>query len=101
MSFSDLQGRRVLVVEADYDQAQAMALAIERHGADVVGPYPDVEGATLALQRAEVDAADLDVRLSIESVFCWRIYFVKGAFPSFSSPDSAETCFRSGSVRSK
>ncbi len=69
MSFSNLVGRRVLVVEDDYDQAQAMALAIERQGGDIVGPYPDLEGAFMALQRAELDAAILDVRLAAEDVF--------------------------------
>jgi len=69
MSFSDLVGRRVLVVEDDYDQAQELASAIEKHGGDVVGPYPDIEAAFLALQKAEVDAAVLDIRLAAEDVF--------------------------------
>nr|WP_040111690.1 response regulator [Rhizobium aethiopicum] len=62
-------GRRVLVVEDDYDQAQDMARAIEKHGGDVVGPYPDIEAAFLALGKAAIDAAVLDIRLNAEDVF--------------------------------
>ena len=69
MSFSDLVGRRVLVVEDDYDQAQDMARAIEKHGGDVVGHYPDIEAAFLALGKAAIDAAVLDIRLNAEDVF--------------------------------
>jgi len=83
MSFSDLVGRRVLVVEDDYDQAREMALAIEKHGGEVVGPYPDVEAAFLALQRAEVDAAVLDVRLAAEDVYPLADLLRERAIPFF------------------
>jgi len=83
MSFSDLVGRRVLVVEDDYDQAREMAAAIEKHGGEVVGPYPDIEAAFLSLQKAEVDAAVLDIRLAAEDVFPLADLLREKAVPFF------------------
>ena len=82
MSVSDLEGRRVLVVEDDPDQAQEMVSVIERHGGDILGPS-DLEGAFLALQRAEMDAAVLDVRLAAEDVYPLADLLRERAIPFF------------------
>jgi PleD family two-component response regulator len=41
-SFSDLANKRILVMEDDFDQSRAVARAIEKHGGEVVGPYPHI-----------------------------------------------------------
>jgi DNA-binding response OmpR family regulator len=69
MSSSDLIGRRILVVEDDYDQAQEMARLIEKHGGEVIGPFPQIQPAFLALEQASIDAAVLDISLVAEDVF--------------------------------
>jgi CheY-like chemotaxis protein len=60
---------RVLVVEDEYFIADDMARALERLGAEVVGPVPSREQA-LALIAAggRLDAAVLDLNLRGESV---------------------------------
>ena len=40
-----LQGRRILVVEDDYVLAQELKADLERQGAEVLGPVPDLESA--------------------------------------------------------
>lgn len=69
MMFSDLIGRNVLVVEDEYLLAVDIELAMEEHGANVIGPYPDLQGSLGALAKAAVDFAVLDVRLGPENVF--------------------------------
>ena len=69
MMFSDLIGRNVLVVEDEYLLAVDIELAMEEHGANVIGPYPDQQGSLGALAKAAVDFAVLDVRLGPENVF--------------------------------
>ncbi|ANM13540.1 MULTISPECIES: response regulator transcription factor [unclassified Rhizobium] len=101
MSFSDLVGRHVLVAEDDYDQAQDMARAIEKHGGDVVGPYPDIEAAFLALGKAAIDAAVLDIRLNAEDVFPLADVLREKASLSSLLPGSTGTCCRSDSAKSK
>ena len=67
---SRLQGRRVLIVEDDYLQAQNLAELMKNQGAEVVGPAPSVEEAMGLLLRGPLpDMAILDVRLGQEKVF--------------------------------
>ncbi|QFY61113.1 response regulator [Rhizobium grahamii] len=69
MMFSELLGRRVLVMEDDYLQASNLTVALEDHGSDVVGPFSDLQGGMSALSRGAVDVAILDIRLGTERVF--------------------------------
>ena len=57
-----LAGRKVLVVEDDYYLATDLVRTLERAGAEIIGPVPNVRDA-LALLRAQPDAAVLDVEL--------------------------------------
>jgi CheY-like chemotaxis protein len=67
---SRLQGRKVLIVEDDYLQAQHMAELMQSQGAEVVGLAPSVEeGMGLLLRGPLPDMAILDVRLGQETVF--------------------------------
>ena len=58
-----LNGRRVLVVEDEYFIAQDLRMALEAHGAGVVGPAPDPETAISLLDTGKVDVAVLDIHL--------------------------------------
>lgn len=62
--------RRVLVVEDDYFVADSLALALQAHGIDVIGPVANVEAALdLIAQDERIDGAILDVNLKGELVF--------------------------------
>ena len=59
-----LRGQRILVVEDSYIVALDLAEALEREGADVVGPVFNLDDAhRLALETQDLDAAVLDVNL--------------------------------------
>ena len=59
-----LRGQHILVVEDSYFIAQELTEALEREGADVVGPVSTVDDARrLALETAQLDGAVLDVNL--------------------------------------
>ena len=59
-----LRGQRILVVEDSYFVALDLAEALEREGADVVGPVSTVEDAQrLALEMLKLNGAVLDVNL--------------------------------------
>ena len=64
----DLKDRCVLVVEDEYFIADEIAGALERYGARVAGPAPDVEAARRLLDGG-VDCAVLDINLKGEMVF--------------------------------
>lgn len=64
----DARGR-VLVVEDDYFIANDVCETLADMGYDVIGPYPTMEEAALALEREAVDAAVLDVNLSGNAVY--------------------------------
>jgi two-component SAPR family response regulator len=67
---SRLQGRRVLIMEDDYLQAQNLVELMKIQGAEVLGPAPSVEeGMGLLLRNRLPDMAILDVRLGKENVF--------------------------------
>ncbi|KLK93984.1 chemotaxis protein CheY [Microvirga vignae] len=61
---------RVLVVEDEYFIADDMAKALEKLGAEVVGPVPKREKALALISSGEkIDAAVLDINLRGEEVF--------------------------------
>lgn len=63
-----VNGRRVLVVEDEYFIAQGLVDALERVGAEVIGPVASVEQA-LASLVLKPDIVILDVRLGGETSF--------------------------------
>jgi DNA-binding response OmpR family regulator len=65
-----LAGRRVLVVEDEYFLADDLARALTALGAETIGPYGDVNEATLVVDRdVAIDAAIMDVNLRDELIF--------------------------------
>lgn len=58
-----LAGRRVLVVEDEYFLADDIARALDRLGAEVVGPVPTLAGALACLDGELIAAAVLDINL--------------------------------------
>ena len=59
-----LKGLRVLVVEDDFDVAEAMRAELESGGCHVVGPVSTVEEACDLVKTQALDAAVLDIALS-------------------------------------
>lgn len=65
-----LAGRRVLVVEDEYFLADDMAQALQKLGAEVIGPVPTRDKAMALLSSGErIDAAVLDINLKGQTVF--------------------------------
>jgi len=60
----DLKGLRVLVVEDDFDVAEALRAVLVSAGCEVVGPVSTVEDACELAKTATLDAAVLDIALS-------------------------------------
>lgn len=58
-----LTGLRVLVVEDDYFIADEICTTLRNHGAEVVGPSPDIEQSLDLLNSTRVDCAVLDINL--------------------------------------
>ena len=69
MDTTQLEGRRILVVEDDYLIAIDVADQLKRAGAVVIGPAPSVAKAKRLLAAGDVDAAVLDVNLGEENSF--------------------------------
>ena len=65
------QGRsRVLVVEDEYFIADDLAKALERHGAEVLGPMPRVRDALACVEGPHPpDLAVLDINLGSETAY--------------------------------
>jgi DNA-binding response OmpR family regulator len=65
--FSDndapLTGMRVLVVEDDYFIAEEICATLREHGAEIVGPSPDVERGLALIASSQIDCAVLDINL--------------------------------------
>jgi two-component system chemotaxis response regulator CheB len=66
---TDLQEKRVLVVEDDYFLAQDISEEISRVGATVIGPAPSLERAFALSRDQPIDVAILDINLGGEMVF--------------------------------
>lgn len=64
-----LSGLRVLVVEDDYFIADEICSALRNHGADIVGPSPDVQDGLKLLQSHRIDCAVLDINLRGDLAF--------------------------------
>jgi len=65
-----LAGRRVLVVEDEYFIADEIRLALIDLGAEVLGPFADVQHAASFLRSGtQIDIALLDVNVRDEMVF--------------------------------
>ncbi|HEY0681349.1 MAG TPA: response regulator [Steroidobacter sp.] len=58
-----LGGMRVLVVEDDYFIAAEICNTLRAHGAEVVGPSPDVEHGLRLAKSERIDCAVLDINL--------------------------------------
>jgi DNA-binding response OmpR family regulator len=65
----DLTGRRILVVEDDYFIAVEICTALQRHGANIVGPAGDIAHASALARREPIDVAVLDINLHGEMTF--------------------------------
>ena len=61
--------RRVLIVEDEYFLADDMAQALQKLGAQVIGPVPTPDKALALLTDKPVDAAILDINLKGRMVF--------------------------------
>ena len=65
-----LHGQHILVAEDSYLVAQELTEALEREGADVVGPVATLDDARrLAVETLRLDAAVLDVNLGGEMIW--------------------------------
>ncbi|UMY17867.1 hypothetical protein MMB17_00425 [Methylobacterium organophilum] len=60
---ADLRGHRILVVEDDYFLATDTARALQRAGADILGPCPSEEAARAEMEQATPTAAVVDINL--------------------------------------
>jgi len=58
-----LNGVRVLVAEDDYFIAEEICSTLRKHGAEVVGPLPELERALTLVRSQPVDCAVLDINL--------------------------------------
>jgi DNA-binding response OmpR family regulator len=58
-----LAGRRVLVVEDDYFIADEICTTLREHGAEVLGPAPDIERGLNFVRNNDIDCAVLDINL--------------------------------------
>jgi DNA-binding response OmpR family regulator len=64
-----LTGLRVLVVEDDYFIADEICATLREHGAEIVGPSPDIEGGLRLVQSQSIDCAVLDINLRGQLAF--------------------------------
>ena len=66
----DLYGRVILVAEEEYFIADNVARALEKSGADILGPVNTLGGALTLLEVLHrVDGAVLDIHLHDEAVY--------------------------------
>ncbi|GFE83901.1 response regulator [Steroidobacter agaridevorans] len=64
-----LAGLRVLVVEDDYFIAEEVCSTLREHGAEIVGPSPDIERGLQLVKNREIDCAVLDINLQGDLAF--------------------------------
>lgn len=60
---TSLTGLRVLVIEDDYFIADEVCSTLREHGAEIVGPCPDVPSGLQLVKREAIDCAVLDINL--------------------------------------
>lgn len=65
----DIKGKRILVVEDEYQLGRQLCDALKREGAHVLGPAPTPFYAFTLLGRRNVDAAVLDIWLHGTTVY--------------------------------
>lgn len=58
-----LNGLRVLVVEDDYFIADEICSTLRQHGAEIIGPSPDIEHGLDLVRNHRIDCAVLDINL--------------------------------------
>lgn len=58
-----LTGLRVLVIEDDYFIAEEICSTLREHGAEIVGPSPDVAKGLQLVKNEAIDCAVLDINL--------------------------------------
>jgi DNA-binding response OmpR family regulator len=67
---NELYGRIILVAEKEYSIADDLTQALEKAGADVLGPVGTLDGALSLLEVMDrVDGAVLDINLRDEAVY--------------------------------
>lgn len=67
---SGMAGKRILLVEDEYELAQEMREAFEGFGATIAGPVPNLEEAFLLLETSlDLDGAVVDINLQGELAF--------------------------------
>jgi DNA-binding response OmpR family regulator len=64
-----LAGSHVLVVEDDYFIAEEICSTLREHGAQIVGPAPDIERGLQLVKSHEIDCAVLDINLQGDLAF--------------------------------
>lgn len=69
ISTAPLAGRRVLVVEDDYNIAVLMTTVLKTHGAEIVGPVGTVNAASTLVASNDIDGAVLDINLHGEMIY--------------------------------
>ena len=65
----DLSNTRILIVEDEYYLADDLARALERQGAEVVGPVGSLDEANALVALGDIDCAILDINLRGEMAF--------------------------------
>jgi DNA-binding response OmpR family regulator len=66
---TNLQGRRVLVIEDEYFIADDLKTALQAAGAEVLGPAATRQDAIALLQKSRPDIAVLDINLRGDTSF--------------------------------
>jgi DNA-binding response OmpR family regulator len=66
---SGLAGKRILIVEDEFYLADDLARAIQKCGAEVVGPVGSLRDAQEVLEDTRIDSAILDFNLKGEMAF--------------------------------
>jgi two-component SAPR family response regulator len=66
---ASLAGRRILVVEDDFNVARALVRLLKWEGAEICGPAASVNAALAVINNAKLDGAVLDINLRHEMVY--------------------------------
>ena len=69
MTDTNLNGRRILVVEDEYFLAEDLREELSDCGAEVLGPVANLKDATRFVETGGIDAAVLDINLQGELIF--------------------------------